>query len=387
MEPLIAGSIDEMIVDFHLAGTADGHSADIIVAAAQRVQLQGYMERLVGHGINPVRLTAGHYGLPCCLAGLCPGARNSLCVQLEANATHVAAIVSGRLALMHRFSGPVDGPLAASQIRAWLQQAVHLVEAVGLGRFDPESVWLGGNAADNGLAEALAAEIRPLTVTPIDLVRDLERVKMEPVPRDWSAGPLDRALALALLEAQDIGQLNFRRGPLAPRRLWEEHKRRIVVSASAAFLVAGLGLAGLILDVTGKQARVKALDQQIGATFGSIFGQGAKMVDPVGQTRLRIGEIRKQARFSQDREGGHLALDILTDISAGIAKNLDVAVTRLEIGADSVSLSGDTATFDAVDEIKQKVQAAASFKEVTIASTNKDKTGSRVQFKLQMQLK
>lgn len=387
MEPLLALAIDEMIVDFHIAGPSAGRSADIIAAAAEVGPIRGYLDRLALRGIKPAWITAGHYGLPRLLAEMGEAARNSLCIQMEANGAQVAAIVASRLALLHRFALPRDQPLGPGLVTLWLQQVISMVEAFGLARFNPEVIWIGADSAGSVPAEALGEAIAPVTVKALDLVHDLEWLKLEPACRDWPGQALDRALALALLEAQDIGRINFRRGPLAPRRPWEEHKTGLAVTAGSLCLVAGLGLAGVIFDVTQKQRRVWAIDRQVAAVFGTMFADGTKMADPVGQTRARIEEIRKQARFAEDREGGHRVIDILADISAGIAKNIDVAVTRLEVGADAVTLSGDTATFDAVDEIKQKLQAAAAFKEVTIASSNKDKTGSRIQFKLQMQLK
>lgn len=387
MEPLVAWPIDEMVVDFHQAGPTGSRGADILAAAARVAPIGQCLELLARRGIKPAWMTAGQLALPCCLAAMVKGAENGLCVQVGAGRADVAVLVGGHPAIVHGVGLPAGEIGEPAVVKAWLAQAMFMVEAFGLGRFTPESVWIASDGAASIDTQTLAADIDPIPVKTVDLMRDVEPLKLEPDGRDWHGGFLDKALALALIEAFGIGRIDFCRGPLAPKRLWEAHRRRIAVTASAAALVAGLGLSGAVLDYTQKKARVQATDGQLAALFNTAFADGTKMVDPVRQTKTRIAELTKQARFAENREGAHPVLDILADISTGIADNLDVAVNRLEIGADGVTLSGDTATFDTVDEIKQKLQAAASFKEVTIASTNKDKTGNRVQFKLQIQLR
>ena len=77
-----------------------------------------------------------------------------------------------------------------------------------------------------------------------------------------------------------------------------------------------------------------------------------------------------------------MAIDVLNDISRYIPVQIDVELTSVIIGADSVLISGDTGGFDAVDDVKNGLENAVLFKNVSITSTNKDRSGNRVRFKI-----
>ena len=77
-------------------------------------------------------------------------------------------------------------------------------------------------------------------------------------------------------------------------------------------------------------------------------------------------------------------IDILLEISRAIPKEADVLFTRLVLGSDGLTLSGETAAFNVVDDIKGRLEQSDLFKEVTIASANMEKSGSKVRFKLKL---
>ncbi len=79
-------------------------------------------------------------------------------------------------------------------------------------------------------------------------------------------------------------------------------------------------------------------------------------------------------------------IDILNEISTRVDKQIDVEFTRMVIGEDNVLISGNTGTFNSVDAMKGQLEQAAMFKAVTIVSTNKDKSGNHIRFKLKLQL-
>ena len=72
----------------------------------------------------------------------------------------------------------------------------------------------------------------------------------------------------------------------------------------------------------------------------------------------------------------------MNDISRTIPKQIDVVLSSVIVGVDSVLISGDTGGFDAVDDVKNSLEDAALFKSVSITSTNKDRDGNRVRFKI-----
>ena len=54
------------------------------------------------------------------------------------------------------------------------------------------------------------------------------------------------------------------------------------------------------------------------------------------------------------------------------------------VGTDNLVLSGNTDTFNTVDEIKGGLEDAEVFKQVTISSADLEKSGKGVRFKLKL---
>ena len=59
---------------------------------------------------------------------------------------------------------------------------------------------------------------------------------------------------------------------------------------------------------------------------------------------------------------------------------------RLVIGPQTVLISGNTAGFDSVDDIKGRLEEIDFFKKVTISSANMDRSGKEVRFMLKAEL-
>jgi len=124
------------------------------------------------------------------------------------------------------------------------------------------------------------------------------------------------------------------------------------------------------------------LETEVRKVFTATFPDVQRIVDPVQQMRVKLDELKKDATFSSEASRPVKAIDILNDISRHIPQQIDVVLSSIIIGLDSVLISGDTGGFDAVDEVKNSLENAILFKSVSITSTNKDRGGNRVRFKI-----
>jgi Tfp pilus assembly protein PilN len=79
-------------------------------------------------------------------------------------------------------------------------------------------------------------------------------------------------------------------------------------------------------------------------------------------------------------------IDILNDISRLLSESLDVELISIVWGGDNVLVSGNTDTFNTVDDIKTGLEQSDIFKTVSISSANMDKSGKRVRFKIKVAL-
>jgi Tfp pilus assembly protein PilN len=102
--------------------------------------------------------------------------------------------------------------------------------------------------------------------------------------------------------------------------------------------------------------------------------------------RIEIEAANKNALLPGKTDKHIRTIDILNHISKLIPKETDVKLTRLVIGEESVQISGNTDTFNSVDDIKSRLEQVNFFQKITISSANINKSDKRVQFKLQVHL-
>jgi len=134
------------------------------------------------------------------------------------------------------------------------------------------------------------------------------------------------------------------------------------------------------------EKRLTRLNDQITGIFTSTFPDVKKIVDPIQQMRIEIQEAKKKALLPGGTGEQVRAIDILYTLSKRIPEDVDVIITRLVMGSDNVNVSGDTDSFNSVDNIKSKLEEAGFFKKITITDANIDKFDKRVRFKLKLNL-
>jgi len=193
-------------------------------------------------------------------------------------------------------------------------------------------------------------------------------------------------LALALIEVAGIRGLNFRKGPFAIAKRWVEHKKNLIRTGILAAAVLLLVLVNITLDFYAKQKKLDTLTVQISHIFKRTFPDVKQGKDPVGHMRKKIAEARRVSLSPGNSTESIRMVDILNEVSTRVDKQIDVEFTQLVIGADNVLISGNTGTFNSVDAMKSQLEQSAVFKTVTIISTNKDKSGNHIRFKLKLQL-
>ena len=105
---------------------------------------------------------------------------------------------------------------------------------------------------------------------------------------------------------------------------------------------------------------------------------------PPQEMRVRIDDARQAGMYPAGSDGQPLMIDMLNEISSRIPAGIDVAFTRMAIGEDNVIIAGNTDTFNSVDAVKNRLEEADIFESVSIVSSNKDKSGNRIQFRMKL---
>ena len=193
--------------------------------------------------------------------------------------------------------------------------------------------------------------------------------------------------ALAYLEAEGRSQLQFHRTSSPFRNIWTTYKPFVKVPAILLALLFVLGIGGVGLDIYMLQSRIDRINAQIAEAITSTFPDVTRVSDrPLDQMKSKLMEFKKNS-IDPTQSGDQVrSIDILYQISQLIPKQLDVLFNRLVVGTDGVTISGETAGFNTVDDIKNRLERSDLFKKVTIAAANMDKSGNKVRFRLKIDL-
>ena len=389
LEPTMPMPIDELVIDFHRIETGDDESVTRLIAATvDTQQLRTFLELLSGHGIDPEIVTAGGYSAALCLSLLGDIPENSVLVDIKGDKGTLFVLSSGQL---HMVRTVPSGSLAAARIEMLCRNIrrtliAHENQDEPLTGW-PEKVYLSGpSLSDNG-AEVDYAKHLQIPVQRTDLLNDVD-VRLNNRPSEtWQANRMNNALALALTEVFGIKALNFRRGPFAVTKRWAEHRKQIVRSAILLAAVAVLILTNIFIDYFAQKKKLGALNAEIREVFYSTFPDVRADLDTnvlPSEMRVKIDEARKAGMLPADSDGRPLMVDLLNEISRRIPGNIDATFTRMAIGDDNMIITGDTDSFNSVDLMKGRLEQTESFESVSIVSTNKNKSGNRIQFRLKL---
>jgi general secretion pathway protein L len=184
------------------------------------------------------------------------------------------------------------------------------------------------------------------------------------------------------MELKGGNGINFRKGAFVKKKLWQEHRKGLVATGMLAGLALVLAFTNIFYDAYVLKRRVAALDREITDIFKQTFPDVKTIVDPVHQMRVKIDAAKKSALFPGQTGKQTRTIDMLNEISKLVPNTTLVEFSRLVVGPESLSIDGNTDTFNTVDDIKNRLESATLFKKITISSANIDRTGNRVRFKL-----
>ncbi len=376
LEPTLPIPVENIVIDFQ-AVTLSDHT-DLIAAAVEKSQLTAYIEILASYGIDPKTVTAGTFPTAYWLSRHSQYPDNFLLVDVGTRQHTLFAVAARQICLVRSFPAREGDPSHVESLCTNIRQTLLAAEEKFQITLVPESVYITGNGAVDGALSREMARRLDLSVTPTDLVRDAKsNINNHPSP-DWKPEQMDNALAAALMEIEGTEGLNFRPTPLAAKKIWTENRNSLIKTAVAAGMVLLLSLFNVYWDKRQMAITAKRLDTEINTVFKELFPK-SPLTDSMQQFKVieqKAREVEKASKISGTGDSALKSIDILLGISQRVPQESDVDFDRLVYSQETVQITGDTNTFNAVDDIKNKLEAAEIFKKVTISSANMDKTGN-----------
>ena len=383
LEPSLPTAVDELIFDFD-AVRRDGRH-DLLAFAVQKSVIRRYVDCLAAVNLRPAVIVPVGYAAARFITRSDPDGDDVLFIDTGDDVHTVYAVRGGSIRAVR--SLPVAD--AAVPVRRHLETTIERTLTALAASSDlalkPSRVFSTGPQAGmlnggKGSATLLGEPVRS-----IDEIRHFPRLKGALDAPELASGQFDQALVLALMDVEAVGGINFSTERSTIQHYWSEFRASIVLTAVLVVLALATGLAGQFLAVNAKARRLAELDQQIETVFRQTFPDVNQVVDPVRQMQVRISEMDAGSASPELPDTQIRVIDILNALSRQIPAALDVSITRMVVGADNVVLSGDTDTFNTVDEVKAGLDRADIFNNVTISSADLEKSGQRVRFKLKLE--
>jgi type II secretion system protein L len=382
LEPTVPFAVDDVVIDFQtIASDSVSENTDLVAAAVRKDQLAPFLKTLAEFNLEPEIVTISGYMAALCLANLSEIPDQTLFVDIDDRKTTVVAVRSGKVSMVRTLptgaAGDSDGDRMCNQIR----QTLLAYQDSQKDDFQPQKVFLTGSV--NGYVNKIGQTLSIPTQRADIVSQSPVKLSTETV-LTWKPERMDHALALALMDVSGFKAMNFRKGPFAVRKRWLEHKERIVRTGILAGLVLLVLLTNVFINYFATSRQVTAVETQIEDIFRATFPEVQRVVEPLQQMRQKIEEARKTSLSAGIDSNQPPMVDILNEISRRIPKPVDVEFNRMVIGDGNVLIAGTTSAFNFVDDIKSALESSELFTSVTIVSTNKDKQGDRIRFRLKV---
>ena len=382
LEPVMPGSVDDLLVDFNILDyTIEDGLTPIVTASVTKGLLESFEFCLKDNDFEAQAVTPGGCAAAWYLASSYDRYDNYLYVDIADNACTLFLIINKSPGFIRSFRVDSNnvGTLAI-QIR---RSILSFCEQYDMD-FTPEILFGSGSFfCDTELVEELAAETN-LEIELTDF-HDSSGFHIENRLRSsWNPALFDNAFALAYNVMFGIHGLRFSEKFFAIGKYFSEHKKQIVNAGILLLLVIIAGLGNSIFESYTVNGQIKKARTEMVAVYKKTFPGAKVSANPYAQMMGKLKEARKNTAFQEKSSGNIRIIDMLSDISKSIPADLDIEMNRFVLGTEDLKLSGKSASYAIVDTMKTNLEKISFFKKVVISSTTNDKADNTVKFKLKI---
>jgi general secretion pathway protein L len=199
--------------------------------------------------------------------------------------------------------------------------------------------------------------------------------------RATSEAPLLLAPALALAlrgSGRATTRMNLRQDEFTRRADFSRVRREYGSTGILAAIVAVLALVSFSTGAVLESRAAGGVEQQIAALYREAFPDRPLPENPVAAMREAVADAEQRAEFLGVYRGNMSALDVLTEISRRVPKDLDVGFEELAIDKQAVRLRVYAKTFEAADRLGAELSKYGPFDQARIGAIETDnRTGGK----------
>ena len=378
---------EDILFDFNMLESSSETDTPLLFAAAvEKKRIAELIDLLKPYNIEPDILTVGGYAMGQYLSRLNMGKRCLVFLDMGDSSTTMVVSLSGDVCLVRTFSLVAADKSTLRSICSQIKRTLLAFEQKSGLSCDIDEIHISGSRSAAGDIDRDLEAFFGAPVMPADLMQRSGKIALSSKGETWEPHLMDGALSLVLNALSGFDTLNFRRGRMGMEKVWLENKKEILKTCCLGAVVGLLFLGYSIMDYYTLKQNVETKRAEILEIFQATFPEVTQIVDPVHQMRVKLEAAEKSISFPGEVAVSVKTIDILNDISRLIPEKQDVELVSIVVGSDSVIVSGNTDTFNAVDDMKSGLEKADIFQSVSISSANMDPSGTRVRFKLKVAL-
>lgn len=190
------------------------------------------------------------------------------------------------------------------------------------------------------------------------------------------------SVSLACRGSDSSDAVNFHQGQLGLTKRFRKLTALAGPWLKAAALLLVIWIAWLSTDVFLLSRTNKELARKMNEEYSAVMPKGTPMVEDQAQYMEQYLKRISGHAGGLDASSSDTPLEILKGISEGIPGTLDVVLDSINIEEEGITLTGNSANYEAVEKVQEILAKLPNVKEVKIVSTNVDKNDSRVKMKL-----
>jgi type II secretory pathway component PulL len=387
LEPTVPYPVDDLIIDFiDLESAGHNDYTDVIAVALPASELAPYLGTLGAIKIDPEMLTLSGLPTALCLANQADAGKDQLFLKIDKALSTLFIVINGGIKLIRSFPTPAGDDAKAGLLGAFVHRTLSAFGEISQSEYQPLDMVVTGSGLNGANFDTDVSRFLDLPVKRLNFADRLSIPIDDEPSKPWDPALMDNALALALMEIEGFRGLNFHKGRFAAKKFILKYKKYLIQTGILAAVVLTLLFFNVIAESYTLNRRINRFNRQITGIFQETFPEVKRIVDPFQQMQIKVQEVKKNEVFQTAATSQITNIDILNHISKSISESITVDVTRMVISPGNVLITGTTDTFEAVDDIKSKLEQIDAFKKVTISSTNKDRSGKEVRFQMKVAL-
>ncbi len=377
LEPSLIKPMDQYTLRF--STREDDKGSDVIASLINTKEFDEYQELFSSLGMNVGMVIPGIFS-SFNAQSLFSDFQDTTLISLDNNQATLALVVKGQIAYIRSF------PCRESLSSDIITSITALSELCGM-EFKSDTLYLTGRNKLLNKEFLIDLDYKlGQKISLCNLVNDSE-ITDEPLGNSWDPGVFDSALALTLTQMSGKHRMNFSEGINPYLKMWNEHRPGLIFMSVMIFYMF---ITFFISDFMSLKKETEEINTKIIALYQSSFKGNIdpKLVDQLpARMKSEVKSLEKKSGSRNTKESSIRSIDILSDISSGITKEIDVEFNRYTSTGGTLLLTGNTDGFAAIENIKKSLEKIRYFEHVELSSSNADKRSNRVNFKLKVTLK